>query len=239
MLLPLVDSRSLEDRIRFYRRHCACPDLSAAEVVEAAFRSPVPLESAAAAQALYDAAGPDSFGGFRLRLQQAGIPLLRDTIGSLFARHGAPDSTTDGGQGDGNVVEKIAWLSRVPFFGHFGPLELELLARRAVRRTYGAGARLYRRGEDAGVLFAVLHGSVRLEQDGQAAERHPGAVFGEGCLFGEAARAEDAVARSATVLALHRDQVIGDASRSPRLALGLLRARLVGVPPDGEQSAWN
>ncbi|MEW6756508.1 MAG: cyclic nucleotide-binding domain-containing protein, partial [Candidatus Latescibacterota bacterium] len=246
LLLPLVDSRGLDDRVRFYRKHLPFRDHSCQGIVDAAFCSRFPLECAAAAQAMYDAAGTGAFVAFRERLQQEPIPLLRETIVALLARHAGPSAAAAPVSGAPeahrthlNVVERIACLSRMPFFGHFGPLELLALARHALRRSFGAGERIYGRGEAAGTVYALLEGAVHLEQDGRLAERRPCTVFGEDCLFGRPTRGEDAVAQSATVLAVPREQVIRDASRQPRLALELLRAKVTTELGGRAQPQWN
>src|SRR5262249_48472996 len=96
VLLPLVDGRSIEERLQFFHSRSPPDPIAPAEIVRAALESSSAVESAAAAQALWEASDPDAVSLLRARLRKPasdfgfwildlGLPTVRDTILSLLA----------------------------------------------------------------------------------------------------------------------------------------------------------
>jgi CRP-like cAMP-binding protein len=78
------------------------------------------------------------------------------------------------------VDEKIRLLSRVPLFAGLGQRELDEVGRLADRVDVTAGRALTRQGETAEEFFVLVHGTARVERDGQTvATLHDGDFLGE------------------------------------------------------------
>lgn len=228
ILLPLVDSRSLEDRARFYIENFSCQKLTMEEIVCNALESTFALECSAAAQAMYDVSGVSSFETLRKKLSASPALLLRDTVHSLFTRErNAILERSEEGKARLNTVEKSYHLSRAAFFEPFGMLELLAIAGDSVEASFETGEKVYQAGEKADSMFFILDGVVRLQGDTQSSTKHAGETFGENSLLGEVCRAEDAIAESLEVLVLHREEVLSASEIYPKIALVLLENKLV------------
>jgi hypothetical protein len=218
-LLPLVDARPVEDKIRFYRRHAADGALTFATVIAKASHSHVPLERSAAAQAMWDLAVPDVLNTLRQQLHHASSGLFRDTVISLVIR--ASQAT------DSNIIEMVALLSRTAFFTSFSVLDLVTLAAGIREASFPAGQPVYRQGEAAQALYVVKTGNVCLNSQGQALARGAGDTFGEDAVYGSGIYGEDAVSQSASVYIVAHDYLMQCARTHPRVALGLIEKQVV------------
>jgi ATP/ADP translocase/HEAT repeat protein len=244
ILLPLVDSRSLEDKVRFYTNNFSYEKLTIEEIVSNALQSTFALECSAAAQAMYDISGASSFETLRKKIHQSPTPLFKDTVNSLFARESnvipsfyselALNETkeqvleqSEEAETRLNTVEKLYYLSKAAFFKPFGTLELQTIAEGSTEAFFETAENVYKHGETADSLFLILDGAVQLEKDNKKLIKHAGETFGENCLFGEVLRLEDAIAESLKVLVLHKEKIISDAETYPKIALGLLENKLL------------
>jgi len=227
ILLPLVDSRSLEDKVRFYTKNFSYEELTTEEIVSNALESPFALECSAAAQAMYDVQGANSLETLRKKLSQSSTPLFKDTVNFLFFKESnAILERSEGAETRLNIVEKIYYLSEAEFFKPFGTLELQAIAGGSTEAFYQTGANVYKRGDASDSLFLLLDGAVRLQGDTESLTKNPKETFGENSLFGEVSRTEDAIAESLKVLVFHKERILSAAEVYPKIALGLLENKL-------------
>jgi CRP-like cAMP-binding protein len=91
--------------------------------------------------------------------------------------------------------QKLELIRRVPLFEHCGGRELEKIGQLADEVDVPAGKVLMREGATAQEFFAVIDGSMRVEQNGREIAR-----LGPGDFFGEIALV-DGGPRTATVIA--------------------------------------
>jgi hypothetical protein len=120
LLLPLVDSRPVEDRLVFfhkkYRTAAPLPEALAKEAVGHG----TPLEAAAALQFLHERASA-SFRSLAGAALAEGTPLLRRTAAALLA----------GQAGEPTIVDGVDCLCRSTFFRHWQVPDLQEIAGKA------------------------------------------------------------------------------------------------------------
>jgi len=213
-LLPLVDSRPMEDIMRFYQRHAADAELTPATIIAKASHSHVPLERSAAAQTMWDLAVPDVLNTLRQQLRDTSSSLFRDTVTSLFIRESNGMSS--------NPIEMIALLSRTAFFTSFSVLDLVTLAAGISEVSFPAQQAVYRQGEAAHALYVIKTGNITLNGYGQVLARGVGDTFSEDTIYAAGTYREDAISRSASVYVVERDYLMQCARTHPRIALGLI-----------------
>jgi Cyclic nucleotide-binding domain len=218
-LLPLVDSRPLEDIIRFYQRHEADAELTPATIIAKASHSHVPLERSAAAQAMWDLAFPEVLNTLRQQLHDTSSSLFRDTVMSLLIRAGNGMRS--------NPIEMIALLSRTAFFTSFSVLDLVTLAAGIREVSFAAQQPVYRQGEAAYALYVIKAGNVILNGHDRVLARGAGDTFGEETVYGTDTYREDAISRSASVYVVERDYLMQCVRTHPRMALGLIEKHVV------------
>jgi CRP/FNR family cyclic AMP-dependent transcriptional regulator len=97
----------------------------------------------------------------------------------------------------GGVSDHLAGVS---LFGGVPPALLDGLAAASSERTYAAGDRIFRRGDQGTSLYVVVEGRVRIEVVASSDRAFllgamgPGEVFGDLAVFDEGPRSADAVA---------------------------------------------
>ncbi len=210
LLLPLIDTRSLEDRIRFYIDNFDAPEVTVEEILSDALNSRFPIGCMVGAQALWELHGEASFPQLRQALQTAETRETKNLILSLM-----------GVEKQGlNLVEKIFHLMRCSLFESFGPLSLERVAEQSEPSRFGDGEYIFKNGERALDLHCLVEGDVRCVNGASRAIRQ-GEVFGEECLFGEV-RESDAVSGGAKTLCVSKRAVTENVDVYPETALHLL-----------------
>lgn len=217
ILLPLIRSRGIEEKIEFYRTHFPATDLEMEQVVAQALQNPLPLESAAAAQALWDLQGTAAAEGLRQQLQNDAAPLLKEVIVHLFGKN------TDSGRL--TAIEKMDYLARCDardLIDHFDISELELLGGQAREIELPAGEAVYRRGDSADALFCIISGTVHL---GVGQTKGAGQLFGEEAVYGIQVRKEDAMADALHALVISRE-LLAAANIHPQTTIKLIHGRL-------------
>jgi CRP/FNR family transcriptional regulator/CRP/FNR family cyclic AMP-dependent transcriptional regulator len=127
-------------------------------------------------------------------------------------------------------MSKVALLRNVPLFAGLSDQELEALARRLGRRTFGKGMVIFHKGGLGQSLYIIESGQVRifcLSETGQEISIN---VYGPGDLFGELAildgqpRSAGAMAMEKTVtLTLYRDDFLHCLEVCPGMAKSIMR----------------
>jgi hypothetical protein len=238
MLLPLVAGETAtqgREAKRAFPRPCAeLPRPCLGDLLREAVQSRYPLESAAAAQALWESEGAGTAEVLRARLRQAASPLFRETFLSLLSLRNSVTGDVraarlhrtrahDGGEVSSpatlvkNPIETLGGLVRAPFFREFTMRDLEVIARCAFPVEFPPGAPVYGAGDPSDALFVVT--------EGQAAAHARGDVFGEEGLFGRPTRGECVHSEGLKAIRIPTAAVIAAAERYPRVGVALLRQR--------------
>ena len=207
-LVPLIDERSLEERVAFFEQHFQRPPITPDSIIDDALNSGFPTGSMVAAQALWELDAEASIDRLRARIRDDDTPALRSVILSLMGVevHGL------------NLVERIHRLMRTPLFESFGVVGLETIAERATEVSFAGKESIYKSTAAAGELFYLINGTVKTAGE----VINPGEVFGEGCLFAET-RADDAVAESqVNALRISKAAVFQNVDVYPETAVHLL-----------------
>ncbi|OGP58036.1 MAG: hypothetical protein A2V67_11160 [Deltaproteobacteria bacterium RBG_13_61_14] len=102
-------------------------------------------------------------------------------------------------------------LAKIPLFQELEELELDEVARIAVKEDFGPGDIIFREGDQGDKLFLILEGKVAIVKlvpgkgSQTLASLNPGDYFGEMALIDEAPRSAGAVAEgAATLLVLNK-----------------------------------
>ncbi|MGD2144727.1 MAG: Crp/Fnr family transcriptional regulator [Anaerolineae bacterium] len=133
-------------------------------------------------------------------------------------------------------MSRIDLLQNVSFFAGLSERELNSLAKCLARRTFARGVIIFHKGSPGRTLYIIESGKVRifvLSESGREMSVNiygPGDVFGELALLDGLPRSAGAiVVQKATVLTLHRDDLLWHLGECPRVArsiIEVLTARL-------------
>ncbi len=216
VLLPLIEPKRAAERTALSKQF-AERVWTGTQIVENAFNGPFPLESAAAAQALWEQEPQQAPDVLRDKFSENLYPLFRDTVLALFAK-GGPEERL-------NTIEKLHRLAASRLFGLLTTRDLERLSLVSSERYFAPGEEVFAQGDDADELYLVASGSVRIG-NGTSAQRTAGAVLGEECLFGVSHRRQSAVSEGVNMLVLRKSDVLRTASVSSRIGVELLGWRL-------------
>lgn len=149
-ILPLVDSRPLEEKIQFYYRNFSGSRDSAQAILEKALKSKNDLEKALASQALYESRGEKSLDRI-YRSEPFSGPIARSVYLSLSE---GPDHPM-------NPVERLQALKSEPVLGGLSVLNLRSPAVEATYRV-ADNTTLYKSGDPAEALFLAVQGKFEV-----------------------------------------------------------------------------
>lgn len=126
--------------------------------------------------------------------------------------------------------EELQALAKIPLFQELEELELEEVARIAVKENFGPGDVIFREGDKGDKLFLILEGKVAIVKltPGKGtqtlANLNAGDYFGEMALIDEAPRSAGAVAESAaTLLVITKPELNTLLESSPAIAAKLYK----------------
>jgi CRP-like cAMP-binding protein len=130
----------------------------------------------------------------------------------------------------------VALLQRVSFFSRLTGQELEALAHKLTKRTFGKGMIIFHKGSPGRSLYIIESGRVRIFLLSKSGQEISVNVYGPGDLFGEMAlldglpRSAGAMVMEKTVVyTLYRDDFLRCIETYPRMArsiIGELSSRL-------------
>lgn len=122
-------------------------------------------------------------------------------------------------------------LRRVDLFSELSPQELEVLARVALPRTYGAGAMIFREGDRGDTCYVIEVGKARVathHSDGRQitlANLKAGDVFGELAMFHDEVRSAGVEARTdVKALAFFANDIKRLLLRHPEVSIKMIAA---------------
>ena len=219
ILLPLVDSRNIEEKIQFFKSNFSIKEINAQEIVQTALDSEYPLECSTAAQILWETFPLDVYEKLRIKLKENKTPLFHETVLSLLSEREAMSNL--------NIVEKIHYLSQSSFFESFMINELMLIAQGSVEVHFDMDEVIYKQGEPADALYYIIAGEVLIRKDDQEIKRYFGDYFGEGSFFGETKRNETVYSNESKVLVIYRTDIDNYAKTYPKIAIELLKNKLM------------
>jgi len=216
-LFPLLDRSSLEEQGSAGSGRHGSNGLDREQIVERALESAFDLERSSAAQALWEHDPEGSVNRLRARLPRVKSRLFGEIILSLLEKPENPDGL--------NEIEKIYRLSQAEFFDSFGVRELSIFSQYSRVMRLFDGDLIYRSGDQANETFVIFRGQVRVE-NGCSRQCGIGHTFGAESLFGEGPRRETVFSEGVSALVVDAAAFREEAARHPKVALGLLGARL-------------
>ncbi|MBI2568290.1 MAG: HEAT repeat domain-containing protein [Candidatus Schekmanbacteria bacterium] len=222
LLLPLVDTRPVAEKLLSYRRTFAPPPRSAAQIVEESLHATQSLEAAAACFATWEAHPEEARERLAERLLGERGAELRIALSELLGESGDRPL---------NLVEKVDHLLGTEFFSRVGTFGLARIAAAAVERHVASGDLIHGRGNDALAASLILEGSAHVVGPAGESVAAPGTIVGKVALLGPDTRHGDTVtSRGARILALQREKVFAAAEVSPEIGIELLRNATLAVP---------
>ncbi|OQY29738.1 MAG: hypothetical protein B6244_02815 [Candidatus Cloacimonetes bacterium 4572_55] len=222
ILLPLVDSRSLDEKVSFYRQNFDVKDVRPENVVHMFINSKFSLDSTIAAEALWELNKAESVDIFRNRLREIKDTVFRDTVISLLSER---DKNENKGRVTLNIVQRISLLSQSSFFHAFSMEELSLLIKNVYQAHYESGRTIYQPGDQADNLYCIIKGKVLLKPEETVMQDCD--IFGEWCLFGNQEWDRAAISQGADLLIIPKEQILFYAKLNPRIAIKFLKNRLM------------
>jgi len=218
-LLPLIDARSLEEKIRFYEQEYAMQEMTTGDIVTQALESAFALECSAAAQAIWDAASTGAADTLREKIHSIRFPLFRRTIMILFTRESLADNLT--------LIEILHFLACADFFESFATRDLEIIANIATLARFHEGEYLLRHGDPARTMYVIVSGEVVVSSGGHDHRFGVGDTVGEESVFGSIVYRHDVRAVGPVLaLAMNAVSVVESARTYPRIAVRLLSEKL-------------
>ena len=200
-LLPLVDGRSRENQVEFYRKKFQCDEMSIEQVVDFAWSSSNQLEKSIAAQAKFEweretlpANDGDHFDQLLRALCEgldASEVMVRRILTTMLKRlENLPVDT---------IVDRIVCMKRTTIFSSVPVFELQELALKMKTISFAADDSIYQAGDAANSLYLVEEGAVMLSSESSVVIAH-GDVIGESVITGHTIREENALAHTAVKL---------------------------------------
>ena len=121
-------------------------------------------------------------------------------------------------------------LEQIPLFSTLDPEDLQVIERKAVRKSYRRNTIIIEYGDDASTLFLLIRGKVKIFVSGEGdkevvfGERGPGAFIGEFALLtGGKRSASVQTTEDSEFLVLKQDAFNEAIYKHPEIALHLLR----------------
>jgi hypothetical protein len=235
-LLPLLDARTLDETIDFYKTAFSPPYPSVWDVLVNAIDSPFQMASATAVKVLL---GEHLLSGtipvkenqrlyeaMRKKLMDAESDLVSEVIFSVLLRKHFPGHPA---AKQLNIVDKAECIAQSAFFSRFSMHEIEWLARHAAEKILPSDTAIYRPDRPPQNVYVVFKGNVLLEQAGKQDLLKEHDTFGTEVLLGQKQCEISALSKGATVLAIPGKAVLDTAEIHPGIALGLLARKLVGA----------
>lgn len=205
MLLPLLDSRPLNDTIAFYRRNYDHKPLTLSEILLESCTSRIAIEQSAALQAAWRL----NLGDDDPISRSALLKIIKNEISQtsktttevifgLLSETGAEDNSHI----DLNPIETAYCLTKADFFSDVLITQLVTVIN-TVHVKSSANGLVYNIGDEADTIFVVLNGEIELT-DKENVSRPRGClqIAGEDILRGSAKYREKAIARNATLLCI-------------------------------------
>jgi len=213
-LLPLVDSRSSEAKIRFFKRMVELPDRKPEEIAQASVEHPHVLARCAAIQACAEWELPGQEELYRRLLVQGVDPLVRETVLGLI---GQTDSRVRMG-----LVDRMALLLTTPLFQSLDLHELFALAGVLLPMDFEKPQDLASPGEPHPFAYILVSGRLWRNRD----LAHPAQLLGATGLLPDAIQPAALRAERCRLLRLARADFIHLCEIHPRLAIQLLEFSL-------------
>ncbi|MBF0452180.1 MAG: cyclic nucleotide-binding domain-containing protein [Candidatus Magnetomorum sp.] len=239
LLLPLVDSRSLKDKIAFYLTTYQVEQPTIDQILVSGLDSLFQLEAAGAIQAVWSIwckqdiqkkyeiiiyqMRPELMDHIETKLIDVNLDLARNVIFSHFEKeHGEQSSAREL-----NMLDYTIFLSQTTFFEHIRIPEMELIVRNIKKIHLEKDTFLYRKGEPADTVYLITHGHVCLSMPDTQEILDKNMLVGTEVLDGTKMYESDArVSEKVSLLAIPAEMIIKTADIYPSVALNLFSYRL-------------
>lgn len=229
-LLPLIDSRPINEAIGFYLKSGRKKLPSLTEVLIDGCRSTFQFAGAAAIYTLLtedpeilhiESDRENSVAKIiKNKLLDPSMDIVSDTVFSLLLRHYNPEHTDSGRL---NILEKANIISQTDIFGPCGLFSLELMARKSVEKYLPRGRNLHAEGSSCTDIYIVTEGRISLLNHKQeTGQKSTGEVIGTESIFGRNICGAAAVSEGASVLEIPVSAVTETADTLPSFSIGLL-----------------
>ncbi|MDD4869919.1 MAG: cyclic nucleotide-binding domain-containing protein [Kiritimatiellae bacterium] len=218
MLVPLIDHRRADRRLRLAEMICPSKDLSPDSIIMKSLDSYIPFECSAAMLCIHESGLTQKTDILRRLLLKNESRLVRQNILMFLDKESDPSVLSN--------IEKVSLFFISDFFSSFNVLEMAESVTSAEEIITTGGQSIYRKGDESSQLYLITQGEVELQCNGSRTTKQKGEVFGQDCVLGENTRLENAISRNATVLRLERQTIVKAAHIYPRIAVELLSRTL-------------
>jgi hypothetical protein len=207
LILPLIDARPIEDRIKFYMDNFSVQNLNLEKIVVNSLESNIPIECTAAAQILWTKDQDKYQSILRKRMRNSDSSLFKKAILLLFSVKPKAKKM--------NIIERIYHLSNSKLFNTFGIQALEMISESATEQYFPSGQNIYKANDEANNLYCITSGEVKSSNNDLFKK---GDLFGEDCLSVSRYK-HDMISQDSSVLVISKDILIKNAEVYPRTAL--------------------
>lgn len=217
-LAPLMRDYSIHEKIQYYETHFRWKVPSAEQIIDEAVNQSSSLTAAAAAQLLWTQDQNRARMALREKQAQADRSDFQKVIHHLL--------TASGEECEMTVIDRMYHLSGTEPFSKLNIQEIRHLADIAVLCAVPAAETLYKEGDPAEFLYAVIEGRIAVTMNGETHEAVSGATAGMEAVHGEPVYRSSARAESLVALRISRNDLAESAKIFPRIAVTLLNSRL-------------
>jgi hypothetical protein len=214
LLFPLITSHRTDLRTRMAKRLGFSCRLPVETIVARSVESPLPLENAAALQALWETGDSRAPELSRQILLKTGDSFVKKNALLLLEKKAGSAALTD--------IEKVGLFFASGFFDIFSVLEMADSVASAEEKNFAKGEWIYREGSPCEFLYLNVSGSIEVIRANRTVLVPAGEVFGQEGLLNDAVRKESARSGGAAVLRAPTRTIRRAAHVYPKAALGLL-----------------
>jgi len=239
LLLPLVDSRPLKERINFYLQtyDVSQPDID--KILINGLDSLFQLEVAGVIQAMWGIwqktdspkkyeqvifqNRPEIMDQIEKKITDADLDLPRNVIFSHFEKEQLNNQFNN----HMNMLDYTVLLSKTEFFEQIRIPEIELIIRNIKNIHLRNEHHLYHKGKTADYLYLLINGNIRISKDETDTDYGANTLLGKEVLNGDQIYESDAIATEPSeILAIPKEIIIKTADIYPSVALNLFSYRL-------------
>ncbi len=234
IILPLVDNRSLEDKIHFYQKQFKVKKVTLTEVIDHAWNSSMELEKAAAAQAKWNILNQENHEDldstekenlYTSTMEQLCQNLseqqkfVKETIFALLF-HKSTNNSQD------TIIERIHLFAQTHVFEEINTTEISTIADGAECIIFEEGEEIYRTGDAATCIYIIKKGAVELS-NGSRSTYQRGRAFGIELFTGQSTRSHHAITKEqGQAYRIDNDYLIQCAKIKPHISIALLNKGL-------------
>jgi len=237
-LLPLVDSRPIEDKIQFYMNHFNKTFPTIDQILVNGLNSLFQIECVGSIHAIWEIwhTGKQE-KDYETTLIQKQNDILKsienkmldpsmDIVKSVTFPHMAKDYYKDTPSHEmANILEQIIILYDLEFFNTLRLPEIEMIIRDIKQITYQKDEMIYQKGSAAEKVFVITKGNAQLVSEEQTEHIDDKRLFGIEVINGQDTYETDAISLGGQFLAISKNSIIDTADAYPSSAINLFAFR--------------